>query len=98
MAEDALCLVLDRVGEPTGPPGGLHRQSNDSLVTQQARQISWKSQAGTVPMRFLIHDRDTKFAAAFDTVFTSEDVTIIRTPIQAPNANAFAERWIRSAR
>ncbi len=51
-----------------------------------------------MPVRFLIHDRDTTFSAAFDTVFTSEDVTIIRTPVQAPNANTFAERWIRSAR
>jgi putative transposase len=71
-------------------------------VTQQARQISWKIQAGTVPARFLIHDRDTKFVAAFDTVFTSEDITIIRTsgyPLaEAPNANVCAERWIRSVR
>jgi hypothetical protein len=65
---------------------------------QQARQFSWKLEDRTVPARFLIHDRDTKFPAAFDTVFTSENVTIIRTPVRAPNANAFAERWIRSAR
>lgn len=48
--------------------------------------------------RFLIHDRDTTFSAAFDNVFTSQKVTIIRTPAQAPNANACAERWIRSVR
>ena len=32
---------------------------------------------GTVPAHFLIHNHDTKFVSAFDTVFTSEDVTII---------------------
>jgi transposase InsO family protein len=67
-------------------------------VRQQARQFTWQIQDGTLPMRFLIHDRDIKFAAAFDTVFTSEDVTIIHTPVRAPNANAFAERWVRSVR
>jgi transposase InsO family protein len=67
-------------------------------VTQQARHLSWQIQDGTLPVRFMIHDRDTKFPPAFDTVFTSEDVTIIRTPVRAPNANACAERWIRSVR
>jgi len=67
-------------------------------VVQQARQLSWQIQDGMVPVRFLIHDRDTKFAAAFDRVFRSEQVTIIQTPVRAPNANAFAERWIRSVR
>jgi hypothetical protein len=77
---------------------GCTRRPTAAWVTQQARHISWKMQDGAVTTRFLIHDRDSKFPVAFDTVFTSEAVTIVRTPVQAPNANAFAERWIRSVR
>jgi putative transposase len=47
---------------------------------------------------FLIHDNGTKFTDKFDAVFRSEDMRVIRTPYQAPNANAFAERWIRTVR
>jgi putative transposase len=67
-------------------------------VAQQARQLSWQMQDGTLPVCFLIRDRDGKFPPAFDTVFATEGVEVIRTPYRAPNANAHAERWIRSAR
>jgi len=50
------------------------------------------------PFRFLIHDRDTKFNHVFDEVFRCEGLKVIRTPIQAPNANAYAERWVRTIR
>ncbi len=48
--------------------------------------------------RLLIHDRDSTFSHAFDEVFRSEGFDVIRTPIQAPNANAHAERWVRTVR
>jgi putative transposase len=73
-------------------------------VTQQARQLTWTLQdergdmGEQLPIRFLIHDRDAKFTSSFNTVFESEGVGIILTPYRSPKANAFAERWIRSAR
>jgi putative transposase len=55
------------------------------------------AEAGT-DFRFLIHDRDSKFTAAFDEVFRTDGIEIIKSPIRAPRANAVAERWIKSAR
>ncbi len=66
-------------------------------TAQQARNLVMQLGDGQ-PVRFLIHDRDSKFGHAFDEVFRTEGIKIIRTPVQAPNANAFAERWVRTVR
>ncbi len=67
-------------------------------VTQQARNLAWTLDEGGQPVRYLIHDRDAKFPPAFDTIFAAEGSEVIRTPYRAPNANAYAERWVRSTR
>jgi hypothetical protein len=78
--------------------GGCTAHPTSPWVTQQARQMSWTLHEEELPIRFLIHDRDTKFPPSFDHVFEADDVTIIYTPFRSPKANAFAERWVRSVR
>ena len=63
-------------------------------VTQQARNLSMNLADQVNAVKFLIRDRDTKFTASFDAVFTAEGARIIKTPVQAPQANAICERVI----
>jgi len=77
---------------------GCTAHPSGQWATQQARQMTWELQDREQPMRYLIHDHDTKFTEAFDMVFEAEGVEIIDTPYQAPNAYAYAERWVRSVR
>ncbi len=58
----------------------------------------WLLQENDTDYVGLIRDNDSKYTDAFDTVFESEDINIIRTPFYAPNANAFAERWVHTVR
>jgi putative transposase len=75
---------------------GCTTNPTGAWVTQQARNLSFTGVFER--MRFLIHDRDSKFTAGFDEVFRSEGIRVIRTPIRAPQANAYAERFVRTIR
>ena len=67
-------------------------------MLQQARNLLIDLDDRGQRPRFLIHDRDTKFSRAFDAIFHGEEMRVIRTPFQAPNANANIERWVGSVR
>jgi len=80
---------IEHVACTSNPDGGWTAQQARNLMMQLGEEQ---------PFRLLIRDRDSKFSGGFDEIFRSERVRVIRTPVRAPNANAHAERWVRTVR
>jgi len=79
-------------------PGGVTANPDGAWVTQQARNLLLMLGERGRRVCFLIRDRDAKFCRSFDDVFRSDGAEVVLTPVQAPNANAHAERWVRTVR
>ncbi len=77
---------------------GVTTNPNGPWVTQVARNFASDLEDAGRHFRFLVRDRDTKFTAGFDAVFASIGIETIRTPVASPEANAFAERFVRTVR
>ena len=75
-----------------------HRPPHRRLGHAAGRNLLMELGDRAEQFRFLIRDRDSKFTAAFDAVFTGADMLIIRTPFRAPRANAITERFIGTLR
>ena len=77
---------------------GVTANPGAAWATQQARNLLLVLGERGRQLRYLLRDRDAKFCRSFDEVFGAEGTEIIRTPVQAPTANAYAERWVGTVR
>src|ERR1700750_1267105 len=75
---------------------GITPHPNEEWMVQMARNAVDAIDGALLPVRFALHDRDTKFCTSFRTMLQSGGVQPILLPPRSPNLNAFAERWIRS--
>jgi putative transposase len=77
---------------------GITENPDGAWTAQQARNLVFSLPERDRPLKFLVRDNDGKFTRAFDAMFNTEDVRVIRTPARAPKANAVAERFVGTVR
>jgi putative transposase len=77
---------------------GVTANPDGQWVTQQARNLLLVLGEQGRRARLVLHDRDAKFSRSFNEVFRSDGAEVLLTPVQAPRANAYAERWVRTVR
>ena len=77
-------LVVIEHGRRRVHIAGITAHPTGAWVTQQARNLLIDLGDQAEQFRFLIRDRDSKFTAAFDAVFASADIRILRCPVRTP--------------
>ena len=77
---------------------GIVPETHDDWMKQIARNLTDGVDGFLTGYRYLIHDRAPCFSNAFRAILKNSEVKTIRLPRRSPNLNAFAERWVRTAK
>jgi len=77
---------------------GITPNPDEKWMTQMARNVSMADAGFLSPGQYLIHDRDSKYCAAFVRTIEAAGVKTVKLPPRSPNLNPYAERWVQSVR
>jgi putative transposase len=77
---------------------GVTAHPDGAWTVQQARNLLMDLGERATRFRFLIRDRAGQFTGAFDAVLSAAGIEAVRIPPRSPRANAYSERWVRTAR
>jgi len=91
-------LVFIHLGSRKVEVAGVTPYPNEAWMIQVARNVTMEEWGFLSPGQYLIHDRDTKFCAAFQHIIDDAGVERVPLPARSPNLNAYAERWVRSVK
>jgi hypothetical protein len=98
----ACVLELRAVHHPSREPKGGdrrdHPHSTEQWMKQMARNVTMEGCGALGNIRYLLHDRDTKYTASFLAIIESVHVKTLPLPARSPNLNAYSERCVRSAK
>jgi len=98
LAATAVCTVFIELDTRWVHLGGVTAHPDGAWITQQARNLLLVLEERGRRVRFLLRDGDAKFSRSFNDVFRSEGAEVLLSPVRAPRANAYAERWVRTVR
>ncbi|MCA1822163.1 MAG: integrase core domain-containing protein, partial [Pseudonocardia sp.] len=88
--------VLQRLRIPPAPVRDT--DPDGRWTTQQLRNLVMDLGDRVTQFRFLVRDRASQFTASFDAVLADVGIQMVRIPLRCPQANCFAERFIRTLR